>query len=119
MRLLADENLPGEAVASLKANGHDVVWIRDAARGSTDDDVFALAMNETRILLTFDKDFGELAWRRRQAGICGVILFRLRMPPPGRAAAVIVGRIAERDDWQGHFSIIEPGRIRMRPLESP
>jgi predicted nuclease of predicted toxin-antitoxin system len=80
MHLLVDENIPGEAVASLKANGHDVVWIRDAAPGSTDDDVFALAMNETRILLTFGKDFGELAWRRRQAGICGVILFRLRMP---------------------------------------
>ena len=59
MRLLADENIPGDAVAALRATGHDVAWIRIEAPGSPDQDVLSRAQQEGRILLTFDKDFGE------------------------------------------------------------
>src|SRR5436309_2206170 len=67
MRFLANENFPGAAVKALVAAGHDVVWVRIAAPGTTDPDVLAWAGREERILLTFDKDFGELAsvFRRR------------------------------------------------------
>jgi predicted nuclease of predicted toxin-antitoxin system len=61
MRFLANENLPGTAVTALAAAGHDVVWVRTAAPGTTDPEVLAWAAREERILLTFDKDFGELA----------------------------------------------------------
>jgi predicted nuclease of predicted toxin-antitoxin system len=61
MRFLANENFPGAAVTALEAAGHDVVWIRTAAPGAIDRDVLAWAAREERILLTFDKDFGELA----------------------------------------------------------
>jgi predicted nuclease of predicted toxin-antitoxin system len=61
MRFLADENIPGDAVAELEAAGHDIISIRIAAPGSKDEDVLALAVRETRIILTFDKDFGELS----------------------------------------------------------
>jgi predicted nuclease of predicted toxin-antitoxin system len=59
MRFIANENFPGEAVAELRAVGHDVVWVRTEAPGSPDDDVLARAQQEGRILLTFDKDFGS------------------------------------------------------------
>jgi hypothetical protein len=65
MRFLANENFPGAAVKALVAAGHDVVWVRIAAPGTTDPDVLAWAAREERILLTFDKDFGELARDRR------------------------------------------------------
>jgi uncharacterized protein (DUF433 family) len=61
MRFLANENLPGDAVTQLKAAGHDIVWVRVAAPGIKDEDVLAWAAREARIVLTFDKDFGELA----------------------------------------------------------
>ena len=61
MRFLANENFPGAAVAALEAAGHDIIWVRVAAPGTTDPDVVAWAAREGRILLTFDKDFGELA----------------------------------------------------------
>jgi uncharacterized protein with PIN domain len=63
MRFLADENFPANAVKELKAAGHDVIWVRTAAPGSRDEDILALAAREERIILTFDKDFGELAAR--------------------------------------------------------
>jgi hypothetical protein len=48
-------------VAALRAEGHDVVWVRVVSPGMRDPDVLAWAIREGRVLLTFDKDFGELA----------------------------------------------------------
>jgi hypothetical protein len=73
-------------------------------------------MSESRILLTFDKDFGELAWRAGLPVTCGVILFRLPVPLPAEVGRTIAEIISGRDDWAGHFAVIEPGRIRMRLL---
>jgi predicted nuclease of predicted toxin-antitoxin system len=116
MRLLADENFPGTAVTALIASGHDVVWVRNAAPGMSDPDVLAWARRDERILLTFDKDFGELARVSTLPSTCGVVLFRMPMPEPGNIGQRLSNLVASRDDWAGHFSVIEPGRIRMRPL---
>ncbi len=86
------------------------------APGSSDAEVLSLAASEQRILLTFDKDFGELARASALPSACGVILLRV----PQHSAADIGQRLARliqsRGDWAGHFSVIEPERIRMRPL---
>lgn len=116
MRFLANENFPGAAVTALAAVGHDVVWVRTAAPGTTDPDVLAWAAREERILLTFDKDFGELARRSALPRTCGVILLRMPMPRPGDVGRRLADLITARDDWAGCFSVIEPGRVRMRPL---
>lgn len=58
MRLLANENFPLDAVEALRADGHDVAWIHEDARGSSDEQALARAQQERRILVTFDKDFG-------------------------------------------------------------
>jgi predicted nuclease of predicted toxin-antitoxin system len=116
MRFLANENFPGTAVTALDVGGHDVVWVRLAAPGATDLEVLAWAVREQRILLTFDKDFGELARVSRLLPTSGVILFRLPMPQPSEVGARLTSLIASRNDWAGYFSVIEPGRVRMRPL---
>ena len=116
MRFLADENIPGDAVTALESSGHDVVWVRTAAPGSKDEDVLAWAVREERIVLTLDKDFGELAWHAGLPASSGIMLFRLPMPAPAGVGATLAARIAERTDWVGHFTVIEPGRIRMRQL---
>jgi predicted nuclease of predicted toxin-antitoxin system len=118
MRLLANENIPGVAVTALVADGHDIAWVRTTAPGMADAEVLAWAARESRILLTFDKDFGELARTAALPSSCGVILFRLPVPPPGEIGARIAAMVAARRDWAGHFSVIEPGRVRMRPLAS-
>jgi len=115
MRFLADENFPGAAVAALEVAGHDIVWVRRAAPGATDVEVLAWAAREQRILLTFDKDFGELAKGSTLPSECGIVLFRLPMPKPGDAGLRLAGLITARDDWAGHFSVVGSGRVRMRP----
>jgi hypothetical protein len=116
MRLLANENFPGAAVKILAAAGHDIVWVRTVAPGTSDRDVLTWAVDEEPILLTFDKDFGELARASALPPTCGVVLFRMPMPGPGNVGQRLADLIAARDDWVGHFSVVEPGRTRMRPI---
>jgi predicted nuclease of predicted toxin-antitoxin system len=82
MRLCANENLPGDCVAALRQRGHNVLWIRESARGSTDDAVLSRAQAEARLLITFDKDFGELVFRRGKAASRGIVLFRRQKLSP-------------------------------------
>ncbi|SRR5581483_82256 len=116
MRLLANENFPLDAVEALRADGHDVAWIREEAPGSSDEQVLARAQQERRVLVTFDKDFGELAFRSKLPATSGVILFRITASSSRRIAQVAVQALASRTDWAGHFSVIEDQRIRMTPL---
>jgi len=116
MRFLANENFPAAAVAALVGAGHDVIWVRVAAPGASDADVLAWAARDERILLTFDKDFGELARASPLPINSGVVLFRTPMPMPRDVGRQLAELITARDDWIGHFSVIEPGRIRMRRL---
>jgi len=113
MRFLADENFPGAAVSALRERGHDVVWVGAESPGISDAEVLNWSSREDRILLTFDKDFGELAANATGA-LKGVILFRLPAMSPGAVGLKLADLVSAREDWSGHFSVIEPGRVRMR-----
>lgn len=116
MLLLADENVPGVVVAALRGAGIDVAWIREVAPGSADDAVLKRARDGGRLVLTFDKDFGELIYARGLNGSRGVILVRVTGLLPDALAALMVQAVGSRGDWEGRFSVIEDGRVRMRPL---
>jgi predicted nuclease of predicted toxin-antitoxin system len=116
MRILANENFPREAVEALRAAGHDIAWVRTDRPGSSDKEVLACAQAEGRLLLTFDKDFGELAFRSGLSAASGVILFRVLAPSPAVLARLAVRVLDSRLDWPGHFCVIENDRIRMTPL---
>lgn len=116
MLFLANENFPLDAVEALRLQEHDVVWIRTKSPGISDTEVLCLAQTEDRILLTFDKDFGELAFRTKLSAASGIILFRITAPSSAVVAQKVVAAIALRDDWAGHFSVVEDDKVRMRLL---
>lgn len=116
MKLLADENIPSSVVRALADGGYDIVWIRTKAPGISDLDVMRYACQEKRIILTYDKDFGELAVKDNLCPSAGIILFRLPLKNPARIAKYILDILKSRTDWEGHFSVVEEKRIRMRPL---
>ena len=83
-RFLANENAPREAVLAARAAGFDVTWMVELQPGASDEVVLGLARQEGRVLITFDKDFGELVFRRKLPST-GVVLLRLhRLPLPDR-----------------------------------
>ena len=116
MNLLANENFPSLAVTALREAGHDVLWARTDMPGAMDDVILQRAQDDSRLVVTFDKDFGELAFGWGLPAACGVILFRLRMQSPEYVRDRVIQTLAERDEWTGHLFVVEEFRIRMRPL---
>jgi len=116
VRLLADENFPGVAIDRIRAEGHDVLWIRTDAPGTAGPQVLALAVAENRVLITFDKDFGELAFKAHLPASSGVVLFRISPSSPEHVSRVAATTLASRQDWAGNFAVVEDERIRMTPL---
>lgn len=119
MRILADENFPGAAVTALQDLGHDVRWVRTDLPGAQDREVLALAAQESRILITFDKDFGELVFHLGLPASCGLVLFRLARTSPREIAKRLATVLESRTDWEGSFAVVEERRVRLRPLRSP
>ena len=60
MNFVADESCAGPVIRALREAGHDVIAIAEVAKGATDDQVLARALDEKRVLITEDHDFGEL-----------------------------------------------------------
>ena len=118
MRFSANENFPSVAVAALRQAGHDVFWVRTDMGGATDEEVLAHAISESRVLLTFDKDFGELVFQLGLPATCGIILFRIPTKSPNSVAVKVLKVIESRDAWSGMFSVVTNDRIRIRPLPS-
>jgi predicted nuclease of predicted toxin-antitoxin system len=116
MQFLANENFPLDAVEAVRKLGHDVAWIRTEAPGSKDRDILRRAESEQRILLTFDKDFGELAFQASLPVTCGIVLFRLQANSSTALAALVAAALQSRTDWPGQFAVVEAGRIRIRAL---
>lgn len=115
MRILANENVPGPVVRLLRERRHDVKWIAETSPGITDAQVVALARRGKRVVLTLDKDYGHLLTGPGRP-LAGAILVRLAAFKPGEQARIVADAIDGREDWAGHFSVVEPGRVRMTPL---
>jgi predicted nuclease of predicted toxin-antitoxin system len=90
VQFLANENISLDAVEAIRRIGHDVAWIRTDAPGSNDRDILKRAVNEQRILLTFDKVFGDLAFQFGLPAACGIVLFRLRASSSQALATLVV-----------------------------
>jgi len=63
MRILANENFQQAAVDALRQDGHDVLWVRTESPGISDREVLARAQLDARVVVTFDENFGKLAFR--------------------------------------------------------
>ena len=118
MRFLADENIARSIVAGLRQAGHDVLSVKESMIGLPDDQILVRAMAEARIVVTFDKDFGELAFRSRLPATCGVVLFRITQRGREKDTARVLDTLKSRDDWRGAFWTVSDDRIRRRALPS-
>jgi predicted nuclease of predicted toxin-antitoxin system len=118
MRIIANENIMATVVRELRNRGHDVLWVREGMPKAADDAILATAQSERRVVLTHDKDFGELAFRYGLPADCGILLIRLSGTGRESDIVQVLKIIDSREDWSGHFSVVSRGRLRMRPLPS-
>jgi predicted nuclease of predicted toxin-antitoxin system len=118
MRFLADECCDAALVSALRHDGHDVLYVVETMRGADDDTILERAFSEHRVLLTEDKDFGELVYRLRRPAR-GIVL--LRFDVQDRAFKVPRLRsllIQEESRLPGSFAVLEVDKVRVRPLQS-
>jgi predicted nuclease of predicted toxin-antitoxin system len=114
MRLLADENVEGEVVTALRLAGHEVNDVKENTPGIEDMDVLALANKIGAVLLTNDKDFGELIYRDRLA-TRGVILLRFGKIQIAEKVDLLLSVLEDREsDLIESFTVITSNGIRMR-----
>jgi predicted nuclease of predicted toxin-antitoxin system len=117
MRFLANENFPLASVRRLREAGHDVTAIIESEPGSKDPSVLARAVREARIILTFDRDYGELIYRRRMPPPPGVVFCRFVPRFPEEAAEIVLA-VQETPGLrlEGRYTVIDSQRVRQRPL---
>ncbi len=113
MRFLVDE-CTGPAVAQwLRLQDHDVVSVFDEIRGADDRNVIQKAYEQNRILITNDKDFGELVFREKKPHK-GVILLRLEDERPANKIVVLQRLIEKYEKFlHGNFIVVTETTVRI------
>jgi predicted nuclease of predicted toxin-antitoxin system len=92
----------------------DVLYVVETMRSASDDVILKRAKEENRILLTLDKDFGELVYRLGQHH-AGVVLCRVQSLPIEEAVIFVVETITKYgNSLQGAFTVIQPNNVRIR-----
>jgi predicted nuclease of predicted toxin-antitoxin system len=114
LKLLLDSCVWGGAKNTLQEAGHDVVWSGEWERDPGDAEILEIAGRDERILITLDKDFGELAIVHRipHHGIVRLVNFGARQQAV--AALYVLSRHAS-ELIKGAIVTAEPGRLRVRP----
>jgi predicted nuclease of predicted toxin-antitoxin system len=114
LTFFADEGVERQIVERLRLDGHEVAYVAEMSPGIVDEVVLMRSHTSSSLLITADKDFGELVFRQRQSST-GVLLIRLWGLSPDMKAAVVSGAIQEHgSELAGAFAVLSPGNIRIR-----
>ena len=114
MKFLADEGVDKPIVDLLRYSGFDIHYILETNQGAEDDEVLKIANEEGRILLTQDKDFGELVYRLRKVHL-GIILIRLGTDTAIEKAKLVNSVLLEHGEkFLNAFTVIQVNAIRIR-----
>ena len=117
MKLIVDVGVGIAVEGLLRESGHDVLCVRDVDPALADGEILRRALRENRFLITMDKDFGELVYRRGLKHT-GVLLLRLD-DAAGEEKAAVVHDIFEQhgDALPGRFSVYQSGHLRIRAAQ--
>lgn len=114
MNLLADESVDEPIVQRLRREGIDVSYVAEMEPGISDELVLHRSNEGNALLLTADKDFGELVFRDNRTAR-GVILVRLAGLSAEKKAAIVAGAFADHaSDFPNCFAVISANRVRIR-----
>jgi len=114
MKFLVDECMGTSVVACLRDEGHDAVAVVEVMPQADDEEILARAASEGRIVVTNDKDFGEMVFRSGLAHR-GVVLLRLRderVENKVRMMKVVLAQVGER--LRNHYVVVTESGIRVR-----
>jgi len=114
VNLLADESVDAQIVKALRADGHRAAYVAEMSPSIRDEQVLAQADSANAILVTADKDFGELVYRLHKVNQ-GVVLLRLAGVAPQVKARITCDCLRSHGAHMGQaFTVVSPGILRIR-----
>ena len=114
---LADENIDRRAIELLRARGEDVAAVAEMEAGASDTRVLALARQENRILLSFDRDHGDLIFNRGVPPPRAIVYFRIYPPDPSTFERLLLGAVMMGAyALDGRFTVVSAQGTRQRLL---
>jgi predicted nuclease of predicted toxin-antitoxin system len=114
MNLIADEGVDRQIVELLRNEGHEVLSIAELKPGISDDEVINYTNKNGSLLITSDRDFGELVYRMKRSHF-GIILIRLAGIPPHKKAELVSKTINEHSEkLMFAFTVISNNSVRIR-----
>ncbi len=103
----------------LREAGYEVAAVIQDSPGAKDSEVLKRAVTEQRIVLTFDRDYGQLIYRARLSAPKGVVYFRFDPLTPEEPAQQLLALLEQKTiSLEGKFTVLERGRVRQRPIST-
>jgi len=115
MKFLANENFPLPSITILRQAGYNISSVSESHSGVSDYEVIRIAQEEDSIILTFDKDYGEIIYQHGLENPPAVIFFRFKGGNPEIAGHLLLDMIVNRNlEFKRKFSVIEKESVRQR-----
>ncbi len=119
MRFLVDESAGWAVAEYLRQAGHDILAVAEITPSADDPDILSWATRENRILVTNDKDFGELVFRSGRTHQ-GILLFRLQDESATNRVRMLAAVLSQyADQLPGRFVVVTETSVRIRPVILP
>ncbi len=115
MKFLANENFPLQSTKILKDAGFDITAVGQEYSGILDSEVIGIAIREERTILTFDRDYGELIFKKGYKPTAGVIYLRWDSFQPDEPALYLIQLLmSTKMNFKNRLTVISEINIRQR-----
>lgn len=115
VKLLTNENIPLASILLLQKSGFDVLSASQEFPGVPDEVVLSRARKDERVLVTFDRDYGELIFHRQLPVPPAVIYLRF-IPENPEQVAEVLQQVLSQTEVAGYFVVADRDRLRRRRL---
>ncbi len=115
MKYLANENVPFSSITYLKSKGYDIKAIGVDDPSITDEQVMQIAIEENRIIITYDSDYGELIFKYGYKPAAGVIFIRVQPAEPLETARILEDLVSKKTiSFDNNLTVIDSSTVRQK-----
>lgn len=115
---LADENIPLYVVKQLRKEGYKVISVTEEFAGSSDEKILELSSRNKWVIITFDKDFGELIYKQKSNKPYGIILMRVTPKSPEYILQLLKWLLLQTNiSFDGNFVVLNKDKVRVIKME--
>jgi len=115
LKYLANENVPFSSITFLKSKGYDIKAIGVDDPSITDEQVMQIAIDENRIIITYDSDYGELIFKHGYKPQAGVIFIRTQPTEPLETAKILEELLTKKAiSFEHNLTVIDSNTIRQK-----